>query len=310
MESAETIENKESMKDYERELEASFRTINEGDVIKGTVIDVTDEEVTLDLKYYTQGIVKVEDLSEDPNFSILDDVKIGDVMEATVVKVDDGHGNIQLSKKDANAVLAWDVLKQYKEDKKEIPVKITQTVKGGAVAYVEGIRGFIPASQLDISYVEDIDSYQGKKLTVRVTEVDQSKTKLILSAKEILKEKKKEEHDHKIAMLVPGTIVEGIVESLQPFGAFVDIGDGLSGLVHISQISEFRIKKPSEVLKVGDKVKAKILNTNDGKISLSIKAAAEETGGTEDTAKEAEMYSSKETVGTSLGDLLKGLKIE
>ena len=263
MESAETIENIESMKDYERELEASFRTINEGDV-----------------------------------------------MEATVVKVDDGHGNIQLSKKDANAVLAWDVLKQYKEDKKEIPVKITQTVKGGAVAYVEGIRGFIPASQLDISYVEDIDSYQGKKLTVRVTEVDQSKTKLILSAKEILKEKKKEEHDHKIAMLVPGTIVEGIVESLQPFGAFVDIGDGLSGLVHISQISEFRIKKPSEVLKVGDKVKAKILNTNDGKISLSIKAAAEETGGTEDTAKEAEMYSSKETVGTSLGDLLKGLKIE
>ena len=310
MESTETMENKESMKDYERELEASFRTINEGDVIKGTVIDVTDEEVTLDLKYYTQGIVKVEDLSEDPNFSVLDDVKIGDVMEATVVKVDDGHGNIQLSKKDANAVLAWDVLKQYKEDKKEIPVKITQTVKGGAVAYVEGIRGFIPASQLDISYVEDIDSYQGKKLTVRVTEVDQSKTKLILSAKEILKEKKKEEHDHKIAMLVPGTIVEGVVESLQPFGAFVDIGDGLSGLVHISQISEFRIKKPSEVLKVGDKVKAKILNTNDGKISLSIKAAAEETGGTDDTAKEAEMYSSKETVGTSLGDLLKGLKID
>ncbi len=310
MESTETMENKESMKDYERELEASFRTINEGDVIKGTVIDVTDEEVTLDLKYYTQGIVKVEDLSEDPNFSVLDDVKIGDVMEATVVKVDDGHGNIRLSKKDANAVLAWDVLKQYKEDKKEIPVKITQTVKGGAVAYVEGIRGFIPASQLDISYVEDIDSYQGKKLTVRVTEVDQSKTKLILSAKEILKEKKKEEHDHKIAMLVPGTIVEGVVESLQPFGAFVDIGDGLSGLVHISQISEFRIKKPSEVLKVGDKVKAKILNTNDGKISLSIKAAAEETGGTDDTAKEAEMYSSKETVGTSLGDLLKGLKID
>ncbi|MCR5407106.1 MAG: S1 RNA-binding domain-containing protein [Lachnospiraceae bacterium] len=304
------MENKESMKDYERELEASFRTINEGDVIKGTVIDVTDEEVTLDLKYYTQGIVKVEDLSEDPNFSVLDDVKIGDVMEATVVKVDDGHGNIRLSKKEANAVLAWDVLKQYKEDKKEIPVKITQTVKGGAVAYVEGIRGFIPASQLDISYVEDIDSYQGKKLTVRVTEVDQSKTKLILSAKEILKEKKKEEHDHKIAMLVPGTIVEGVVESLQPFGAFVDIGDGLSGLVHISQISEFRIKKPSEVLKVGDKVKAKILNTNDGKISLSIKAAAEETGGTDDTAKEAEMYSSKETVGTSLGDLLKGLKID
>ena len=309
MESTETKEVKESMKDYERELEASFRTINEGDMIKGTVIDVTDEEVTLDLKYYTQGIVRVADLSDDPNFSVLDDVKIGDVMEATVVKVDDGHGNILLSKKEANSVLAWDVLKQYKEEKKDIPVKVFQTVKGGAVAYVEGIRGFIPASQLDISYVEDIDSYQGKKLTVRVTEVDQSKTKLILSAKEILKEKLKEEHDHKMAMLIPGTIVDGVVESLQTFGAFVDIGDGLSGLVHISQISEFRIKKPSEVLKVGDKVKVKILNTNDGKISLSIKAATEEMGGTEETAKEAEMYSSNETIGTGLGDLLKGIKL-
>ena len=105
----------ESMKDYERELEASFRTINEGDVIKGTVIDVTDEEVTLDLKYYTQGIIKVTDLSEDPNFSVLDDVKIGDEIEATVMKTDDGNGNIVLSKKEANKVLAWDVLKQLKE---------------------------------------------------------------------------------------------------------------------------------------------------------------------------------------------------
>ena len=143
----------ESMKDYERELEASFRTINEGDVIKGTVIDVTDEEVTLDLKYYTQGIIKVADLSEDPNFSVLDDVKIGDEIEATVMKTDDGNGNIVLSKKEANKVLAWDVLKQLKDEKKDIPVKVTMTVKGGAVAYVEGIRGFIPASQLDISYV-------------------------------------------------------------------------------------------------------------------------------------------------------------
>ena len=300
----------ESMKDYERELEASFRTINEGDVIKGTVIDVTDEEVTLDLKYYTQGIIKVADLSEDPNFSVLDDVKIGDEIEATVMKTDDGNGNIVLSRKEANKVLAWDVLKQLKEEKRDVPVKVTMTVKGGAVAYVEGIRGFIPASQLDISYVEDVDSFQNKKLTVRVTEVDQEKQKLILSAKEVLKEKLKEEHDHKIAMLIPGTITEGTVESLQTFGAFVDIGDGLSGLVHISQIAEYRIKKPSEVLKVGDKVRVKILNTNDGKISLSIKAAAEEEGRSEEVSREAEMYSSNETIGTGLGDLLKGIKLD
>ena len=305
---AENSEKTESMKDYERELEASFRTINEGDVIKGTVIDVTDEEVTLDLRYYTQGVIKAEDLSEDPGFSLLDDIKIGDEIEATVIKTDDGNGNILLSKKEANAVLAWDVLNQYMAEKRDLDVKVIQTVKGGAIAYVEGIRGFIPASQLDISYVEDIDSFLNRKLTVRITEVNAGSQKLILSAKEVLKERLKEEHDHKLAMLIPGSIVEGVVESLQTFGAFVDIGDGLSGLVHISQISEYRIKKPSEVLKVGDKVKVKILNTNDGKISLSIKAAAEEMPMTEEESKEAQMYSSGETIGTGLGELLKNLK--
>ena len=305
---AENSEKTESMKDYERELEASFRTINEGDVIKGTVIDVTDEEVTLDLRYYTQGVIKAEDLSEDPGFSLLDEIKIGDEIEATVIKTDDGNGNILLSKKEANAVLAWDILNQYMAEKRDLEVKVIQTVKGGAIAYVEGIRGFIPASQLDISYVEDIDSFLNRKLTVRITEVNAGSQKLILSAKEVLKERLKEEHDHKLAMLIPGSIVEGVVESLQTFGAFVDIGDGLSGLVHISQISEYRIKKPSEVLKVGDKVKVKILNTNDGKISLSIKAAAEEMPMTEEESKEAQMYSSGETIGTGLGELLKNIK--
>ena len=266
----------ESMKDYEKELEASFRTINEGDVIKGTVIDVNEEEVTLDLKYYAQGIIKATDMSDDPGFSIKEDVKIGDVIDATVIRMDDGQGNILLSKKEANAVLAWDVLTQYMEEKKELSVKVSEVVNAGVVAYVEGIRGFIPASQLALSYVEELEVYQGKKLTVRVTNVDQDKEKLILSAKEILKEQAKEEHDHKVAMIVPGTVLEGTVESLQPYGAFVDLKDGLSGLLHISQICQKRIKKPSEVLKVGDKVKVKVLNTNDGKISLSIKAAAEE----------------------------------
>lgn len=256
----------ETMKDYEKELEASFRKISEGDVISGTVIDVNEEEVTLDLKYYTQGIIKAEDMSNDPGFSILADVHAGDVIEATVVRMDDGQGNILLSKKEATAVLAWDVLTQYMEEKTDISVKVSEAVNAGVVAYVEGIRGFIPASQLALSYVEDTEAYMGKKLTVRVITVDREKEKLVLSAREILREQAKEEHDHKVAMIVPGTVLEGIVESLQPYGAFVDLKDGLSGLVHISQICERRIKKPSEVLKVGDKVKVKVLNTNDGKI--------------------------------------------
>ncbi|NBJ99260.1 S1 RNA-binding domain-containing protein [bacterium 1xD8-48] len=300
----------ETMKDYEKELEASFRKINEGDVIQGTVIDVNEEEVSLDLKYYTQGIIKAADMSDDPGFSVLDDVKIGDVIEASVVKMDDGQGNILLSKKEANAELAWDVLNKYLEEKTALTVKVNGVVNAGVIAYVEGIRGFIPASHLALSYVEDLNTYQGKELTVRVITVDKEKKKLVLSAKEILREQEKEAHDHKIAMLVPGTVMEGTVESLQPYGAFVDLKDGLSGLVHISQISQRRIKKPSEVLSVGDKVKVKILNTDNGKISLSIKAATEEKEVEETERVDTAKYSSKESFGTSLGDIFAKLNLK
>ena len=299
----------ETMKDYEKELEASFRKIREGDVISGTVIDVNEEEVTLDLKYYTQGIIKAEDMSNDPAFSLLNDVKAGDVIEATVIRMDDGQGNILLSKKEANEVLSWDVLEQMKEEKTDVTVKVSEAVNGGVVAYVEGIRGFIPASQLDLNYVEDPSAYVGKTLKVRVITVDQEKEKLVLSAKEILKEQQKEEHDHKVAMIVPGTILEGTVESLQTYGAFIDLKDGLSGLVHISQICQKRIKKPSEVLKAGDKVKVKVLNTNDGKISLSIKAVAEEQEASEVEDFDTASFSSNENVVTSLGDLFAKLKL-
>ena len=299
----------ETMKDYEKELEASFRKIREGDVISGTVIDVNEEEITLDLKYYTQGIIKAEDMSNDPAFSLLNDVKAGDVIEATVIRMDDGQGNILLSKKEANEVLSWDVLEQMKEEKTDVTVKVSEAVNGGAVAYVEGIRGFIPASQLDLNYVEEPADYVGKTLKVRVITVDQEREKLVLSAKEILKEQQKEEHDHKVAMIVPGTILEGTVESLQTYGAFIDLKDGLSGLVHISQICQKRIKKPSEVLKVGDKVKVKVLNTSDGKISLSIKAVAEEQEASEVEDFDTASFSSNESVGTSLGDLFTKLKL-
>lgn len=298
----------ETMKDFERELEASFRKIAVGDIIKGTVIAVNEEEAVLDLRYYTQGIIKAEEMSNDPGFMIQEAIQIDDVIEATVISLDDGQGNILLSKKEANDVLAWDVLKEYMEQEKKLSVKVNEAVNGGVVAYLEGIRGFIPASQLDLGYVKDVTPYVGKNLEVKVTEVNKEKEKLILSAKVVLKEAAKEEHDHKVAMIVPGTILEGTVESLQTYGAFVALQDGLSGLVHISQISQKRIKKPSEVLKVGDIVKVKVLNTNEGKISLSIKAVEEEREAEEMESLEAQEYSSDESVGTSLGDLFAKLK--
>lgn len=240
---------------------------------------------------------------------MLTDVHEGDEIEASVVKMDDGQGNILLSKKEANAVLAWDVLDGYLEEKKIITVKVNDVVNAGVVAYLEGIRGFIPASHLALSYVENLEEYKGKTLEVRVITVDREKEKLVMSAREVLREKEKEEHDHKVAMLAPGTVMEGTVESLQPYGAFVDLKDGLSGLVHISQISQRRIKKPSEVLKVGDKVKVKVLNTNNGKISLSMKAL-EEQQVDEVERIDVKQYGNSERLGTSLGDLFAKLNIK
>lgn len=298
----------ETMDDYKEELEASFRKIKEGDMITGTVIDINEEEVTLDLKYYAQGIIKKEDLSNDPGFQVMEEIHLGDELEVTVVRTDDGQGNIQLSRKEANEVLAWEKLKAYQEEETTLSVKIAGIVPSGVIAYVEGIRGFIPASQLALSYVEATEEWLGKTVEVRVINVEEAKKKLVLSAKVILKEKEQEEHNHKISMMVPGSILEGTVENLMPYGAFVDLGDGISGLVHISQISQKRIGKPSEVLKEGQKVKVKVLNTNDNKVSLSMKALEEEMVDTQQTEK-VEEYISNESASTSLGDLLSKLKL-
>lgn len=299
----------ETMDDFKEELEASFRRVKEGDLITGTVIDVDEEEVTLDLKYYAQGIIKVDELSSDPDFAVLEQVHVGDEMEATVVKTDDGQGNILLSRKEANDILAWDKLKQMMEEETTVNVRIKESVPSGVITYLEGIRAFIPASQITLSYVEDTDSWIGKEIAARVITVDAEKEKLVLSGKVVAREAEWEERSHRISMIVPGTVLEGTVETLMPYGAFINLGNGLSGLVHISQICERRIGKPSEVLKTGQKVKAKVLNTNDNKISLSMKALEEEMVDTE-ALEDMAAYTDTEAAGTSLGDLLSKFKFD
>lgn len=299
----------ESMKDYARELEASFRKINVGDIITGTVIAVSEEEITLDLNYYTQGIIKVENFSNDPDFAVLEMIHVGDEIEATVIRKDDGQGNMELSRKEANDTLAWDKFAEMMEAGTVANVRIKESVPSGVVAYLEGIRAFIPASQLALDYVEDTESWIGKEVEVKVITADVENQKLVLSGKAVAREAAVEERNHKISMIVPGSVMEGTVESLMPYGAFISLGDGLSGLVHVSQICERRIKKPSEVLKEGQKVKVKVLNTNDNKISLSMKALEEEMVDTE-PVEEIESYTSNETVGSSLGALLSGLKFD
>ena len=298
----------ETMKDYEKELEASFKKVQEGDILTGTVISVDEKEVVLDLRYYAEGIIPAEDYSREPGFNLKEDVHVGDEVSATVVRTDDGHGNILLSRVEATDVLAWDRLKEMKASGEVIDVIVKGVVNSGVVAYVEGIRGFIPASKLALSYVEDTNDYLSKHLQVQVIDVDEDSKKLILSAKELLREKAEEERKNKISNIQPGFVTEGKVESLQPYGAFVDLGNGLSGLVHISQICEKRIKKPSEVLTVGDTVKVKVISVKDGKLSLSIKEASDLMA--KDVEEETfEIPDSGEQATTSLGSLFANIKL-
>lgn len=298
----------ETMKDYEKELEASFKKVQEGDILTGTVISVDEKEVVLDLRYYAEGIIPAEDYSREPGFNLKEDVHVGDEVSATVVRTDDGHGNILLSRVEATNVLAWDRLKEMKASGEVIDVIVKGVVNSGVVAYVEGIRGFIPASKLALSYVEDTNDYLNKHLQVQVIDVDEDSKKLILSAKELLREKAEEERKNKISNIQPGFVTEGKVESLQPYGAFVDLGNGLSGLVHISQICEKRIKKPSEVLTVGDTVKVKVISVKDGKLSLSIKEASDLMA--KDVEEETfEIPDSGEQATTSLGSLFANIKL-
>ena len=299
----------ETMKDYEAELEASFKKIEEGDILTGTVISVDETEVILDLKYYAEGIIPVEDFSREPGFNVKEEVHVGDEVSATVVKRDDGHGNILLSKVEATDVLAWDKLKELKASKEVLDVVIKETVNSGVIAYVEGVRGFIPASKLALTYVEDTEEYLNKKIQVQVFDVKEEEKRLILSAKEILKEKAEEERKNKISNVQVGLVTEGVVDSLQTYGAFVTLSNGLSGLVHISQICEKRIKKPSEVLSVGDKVKVKVIAVKDGKLSLSIKEATDVMA-KEIEEKVIEIPDSKEHATTSLGALFANIKLD
>lgn len=199
----------------------------------------------------------------------------------------------------------WNIVKSYLEKGTVLPVKIEGIVNGGAIAMVEGLRGFIPAGKLSLSYIADLESYLLKDIEVQVIDVDQADNRLVLSARELLKEKERKEIAEKTASVKVGSVVTGKVESLQTYGAFVRLEDGLSGLVHISQISQKRIKAPKDVLSIGDQVSVKIIGIKDGKISLSIKALQEVF---EEVDHKVEIPKS-ESIGTSLGDLFKDIQL-
>jgi len=199
----------------------------------------------------------------------------------------------------------WNLVANYLEKKTVLTVKVEGIVNGGVIAIVEGIRGFIPASQLSLSYVENLEEYLLKEIEVQVLEADQAENRLVLSAKGLLKEKAKKEKEALVASVKVDSVLTGTVESIQNYGAFIRLENGLSGLVHVSQISDKRIKTPAAVLEVGQTVDVKVIGIKDGKISLSMKALIEP----EEEVVETVEIPEAENIGTSLGDLFKNIKL-
>jgi 4-hydroxy-3-methylbut-2-enyl diphosphate reductase len=264
-------ENSEMMKMME-EIENSLTVPRRGNTVSGTVIHVTDKEIMVNIGYKSDGIIPKNEISNDPLVNPHDIAKEGDAIEAYVLRTDDGEGNILLSKKRVDAEKDWESLEEVKNENATIKVKVLQVVKGGVIAVYKEITGFIPASQLSTSYVNDLQEYVGKELHVKIIDLDFRKKKVVFSRRVV----KKEENEIKRRLLwesiEKGKIIEGEVKRLADFGAFVDIG-GMDGLVHISDLSWGRVNHPKEVVNIGDKLKVVVLDFDKEKnrISLGLK---------------------------------------
>ncbi|MBE6017037.1 MAG: S1 RNA-binding domain-containing protein [Lachnospiraceae bacterium] len=298
--------NLETMDDYAAELEDSLKRIHAGDVMDATVVAFDEEGVTVDLNYYAPGKIPADEMSADPTFSCMSDVNIGDQFKAVVTQGDDGGGNIVLSKKEADQEYAWEKLKTMMDEKTLITGKIAGVSRAGATMYVEGIRGFIPASKLDVRYVEDTEPYLGKTVNVLISDVDTEGKRLILSAKELLMEAAIQRRNKGVSNLKVGTVVKGTVETLKDYGAFVNIGNDLSGLLHVSEISDKRIKHPKAVLAPGQQVDVMITKIENGKISLSMKAVRDAKA--QEIEDEASEYKSEYVPNNPFAELMKGMK--
>lgn len=301
-------EEKMTMADFEEEINASFVKFRPGEAIKGTVVSIDEDEVSLDLNSVSRGIIPKEEWSNDPDFQAMDEIRMGDVL-TVIVLYEDEDGQTVTSLRQAKEVAAWETLTDAMGNHTIYEVKIKEVVPSGVVAYLEGIRGFIPASKLAAEYVEDLDSYVGKKVQVQVITADEEENRLVLSAKEVAKERLAKEQEAKLNALQKGFITEGTITRIESYGCFVEFGEGLTGLVHISQICNRFLKSPKEVVKLGMKVKVKVLSVEDGKIRLSMKEA-EDIAPEVESDEEIHLEYKDEEATTSLAGLLKGIRLE
>ncbi|WP_422660782.1 30S ribosomal protein S1 [Paenibacillus sp. EC2-1] len=248
-------------------------SLKKGDTVKGTIVKLEDNQAYVSIGYKYDGVIPVRELSAVQLDNASDAVQIGQEVECKVVSINDDKESLVLSKRAIDSESAWDALEKHFADQDVIEVVVADVVKGGLVADV-GARGFIPASMVERHFVEDFSDYKGRTLRVKVKELDRENNKVILSQKDVLEAEFEANKQKVMAELQEGQVLEGTVQRLTQFGAFVDVG-GVDGLVHVSEIAWSHVEKPADALSEGDKVTVKVLKVDPekGKISLSIKAA-------------------------------------
>lgn len=247
-------------------------SLKKGDTVKGTIVKIEDNQAFVSLGYKYDGVIPLRELSAVHVENATDVVKVGQEVVVKVLSIDDDKERLVLSKRQADSARAWDDLQAKFEKGEVFEVTVLDVVKGGLVTDV-GVRGFIPASMVERHYVEDFSGYKGKTLRVKIRELDRETNKVILSQKDVLDAEYEEMKNRIMASLQPGQVLEGTVQRLTPFGAFVDIG-GVDGLVHVSEMAWHHVAHPADVVSEGQKVQVKVLKVDPaaGKISLSIKA--------------------------------------
>jgi small subunit ribosomal protein S1 len=262
-----TTEDGERVPDYD----ATFPTINEGEVVHGTVVRVDKDEVLVDIGYKSEGVIPVAELSIRRSVNPADEVSLGDEIDALVLTKEDAEGRLILSKKRARFEMAWKAIEQAAESGDPVNGRVIEVVKGGLILDL-GVRGFLPASLVDIRRVQDLDEFLGQELRCKVIELNRSRNNVVLSRRAVLEDERKEQRQQILDRLNPGDVVDGQISNIVDFGAFVDL-DGMDGLIHISELSWSHVNHPSEVLEIGQDVKVKVLDIDRERqrISLGLK---------------------------------------
>ncbi len=253
------------------DYDAAFPEINEGEVVHGTVVRVDKDEVLVDIGYKSEGVIPVAELTIRRSVNPADEVAVGEEIDALVLTKEDAEGRLILSKKRARFELAWKRIEGAAESGEPVDGKVIEVVKGGLILDL-GVRGFLPASLVDIRRVQDLDEFLGKELRCKVIELNLSRNNVVLSRRAVLEDERKEMRQGILDRLSPGDVIEGQISNIVDFGAFVDL-DGMDGLIHISELSWSHVNHPSEVLDIGQTVKVKVLDIDRDRqrISLGLK---------------------------------------